>query len=550
MRVGILFGLIALVFLIGSVIPFSDAVEKNKPIFVPPQARIIVLGKLYHADSFILRNALGHRLYAPEIIEYINNANAVINIPDEVPRSNADSLHAYHLVRPPSNKPLHARFFDDMFQYFSAYDVYFFLSALALGGLTFLFIFSFIMALIVKIDLLYLFGGFSGIALYTSAIKQYHLPIYTHVSNLDLANIILYLNIGMLLALLKYLHKLKANQHRFFSISMRSWFIGLLVLFAALFITSSVWVDVFQITLLLALVVYAYFAIYRFTRGISPSFKWLIDLGIPLALLHWSTLVFEFSSNPSMLIDAAVLFYYIVLASFIAEQILSEFNNSIALNQENLQMEIELGARQILSVENERKRMVQDLHQDVITRITDLANHSNHDALDYTRIEAESKATLESLRDYSYSLYPPYLEQLSLKNVLQRELDRFTQLDSWAVIEINEPEGNHFEPVFKLWIYRVLKEYIVFFCRHTKPQKLHLCLNFTSPQDWELCISHQLQDTIEVELYQALSADIEIYTAYYGAVFEEIDDPFQKGWRFLKEATKAAKEVQVPHENR
>ena len=548
MRSWMYVGVIIIIFFIELLTGSPDLIVHNQAIFVPKHAHVIVLGKLQHADSFVLRSASGERLYKSETFEYLNNSSALINIPDGVQRTHTDSLHAYNIKGLPKYQVLNTRFFNDIFQYFSAYDIYFFLGTLFIGGLTFLFAFSSIMAIIAKIDLLYLFSGFSGIALYTLTIKQFHVPFYKQMSGIDLATFVLYLQIGMLLVLLNYLHKLKPNHQLFFANPMGPWVVGLLLLFASLVLTSSEWVDLFQMTLLLAFWVYAYINIFRFTNGFSWSFKLLINLGIPLSMVYWSTLVLDFSSNQSMLLDASILVYYIVLAGFIANQILSEFNNSIALNLENLQLELALGARQILSVENERKRMVQDLHQDVITRVVSLANRSNHDSLDYTRIETESNAALKSIRDYSYSLYPPYLEQLSLKNVLQRELDRFANFESGAVIEIIELEANHFEPVFKLWVYRVFKEYLWVFHKTPNPQKLHLYLDFTSNLYWELRISHQIQDA--AASFKTQSAEIEIYTEYYGAVFEEIDNEFQKGWRFLKESNKVEKEAQLPYVER
>lgn len=544
MRLWMYAGAIIIVSFIELFTNSTKPVATNQAILVPQQAHIVVLGKLQHVDSFVLRSASGERLYKSERIEYINSSTAIFHIPNEVPRTNADSLHAYNIKGIPRDGLLRSGFFNTMFEYFSAYDAYFFLSALFIGGLAFLFAFSSIMAVIAKIDLLYLFSGFSGIALYTLSIKQYHLTLYSQLSSLDLAALVLHLNFGMLLVLLKYVHKLKPNQRLSFAAPMGPWTIGLLTLMVSLVITNADWVPLFQITLLLALVLYTFIEIYKFTSGFSYPFKYLIISGIPLTIIFWSSLVLDFSSKQSMVIDAAILIYFIVLASFIAEQILREFNNSIALNQENLQMEIELGARQILSVENERKRMVQDLHQDVIMRVIDLADQSNQDSSDYTRIEAESKATLKSLRDYSYSLYPPYLEQLSLKNILQRELDRFEHLDSVAVIEINEPEATIVEQVFKLWVYRVFKKYLLLFCTNTKPEKLHLCLDYKSNLHWELRILHQTQLPIFAEPSKSLDADIEIYTAFYGALFEEIDSPFQKEWRFLKDGTKAGEEAQ------
>ena len=550
MRLWMGFGVVLVIFLIEILTASTNKITHNQAILVPQDAHVIILGKLQHADSFVLHSASGDRLYKFEKIEYLSNSIALIKIPDGLLRTHTDSLHGYNIKGITRKRLLHARFFNDIFQYFSAYDTYFFLGSLFIGGLAFLFAFSSIMAAIAKIDLLYLFSGFIGIALYTLALKQFQVPFYKEMSGIDLATFVLYLNIGMLLVLLNYLHKLKPTQRLFFAAPIGPWFIGLLVLSASFIITSSEWVDLFQITLLLALWVYSYINIFRFVNGFSWSFKLLIILGIPLSMVYWSTLLLDFSSNQSLFIDTAILAYFIVLASFIAEQILGEFNNSIALNLENLQLEIELGARQILSVENERKRMVQDLHRDVITRVANLANQSNHELLDYNRIEAESKATLQSLRDYSYSLYPPYLEQLTLKNILQRELDRYEYFEFEALIEINEPEANHFEPVFKLWVYRVFKEYLLGLHRRPNPQKLHLCLDFTSNLDWELRIVNQIEGNILGSPFKALSADIGIYTDYYGAVFEEIDSPVQKGWRFLKEVTEAGKEAQLPYVGR
>jgi hypothetical protein len=59
-----------------------------------------------------------------------------------------------------------------------------------------------------------------------------------------------------------------------------------------------------------------------------------------------------------------------------------------------------------------------------------------------------------------------------------------------------------------------------------------------------------MQIAATAEPYPVLSAEIQIYTDYYSAVFEEIDDPHQKGWRFFKDTTIAGKEAQPSYVDR
>lgn len=121
---------------------------------------------------------------------------------------------------------------------------------------------------------------------------------------------------------------------------------------------------------------------------------------------------------------------------------LSLIHQVVQLNSQNLKLESEqldlknkLGFAQLESSENERKRIVSELHNDVLNRIDMLSMTANQSALNQDSINLNLIDSLQVLRKYTYKLYPPHTDVLSIADIFQREAEVWA--DSAIHVEVN-----------------------------------------------------------------------------------------------------------------
>lgn len=142
---------------------------------------------------------------------------------------------------------------------------------------------------------------------------------------------------------------------------------------------------------------------------------------------------------------------------------LSLIHQVVQLNAQNLKLESEqldlknkLGFAQLESSENERRRIVSELHNDVLNRIDMLSMTANQSALNQDNINLNLIDSLQVLRKYTYKLYPPHTDVLSIADIFQREAEIWS--DSAVYIEVNiESNWNQLNVDYVMPIFRFVE---------------------------------------------------------------------------------------------
>jgi hypothetical protein len=162
----------------------------------------------------------------------------------------------------------------------------------------------------------------------------------------------------------------------------------------------------------------------RFSYRTSGFLLWFYSWFIFLILLLPSSLSNYLNCSPY----PQLIYIGWLLISFFAALIL--IHQVVQLNTENYQLEKEqlflkgqLGLAQLESSENERKRIVAELHNDVLNRIDMLSMTVNQNGQNQELVNKNLTDSLHVLRQYTYKLYPPHTDVLPLADIFLREAE-------------------------------------------------------------------------------------------------------------------------------
>lgn len=140
----------------------------------------------------------------------------------------------------------------------------------------------------------------------------------------------------------------------------------------------------------------------------------------------------------------------------------------------------------IVTQEKERKRIAQDLHDDISSKLNVIhlnANLIKDGELSITEVETINKniinvtdKTLESARKIAHNLLPPILEKFGLQPALEELADDFSNSKKIKInYNINYKKGQ-LSKKDELHVFRVIQELINNSVRHGKAKKSNLSL--------------------------------------------------------------------------
>ncbi len=144
----------------------------------------------------------------------------------------------------------------------------------------------------------------------------------------------------------------------------------------------------------------------------------------------------------------------------------------------------------ILTQENERKRIAQDLHDEISSKLNVI--HLNSNLLlegdlspeEYTEVNKSiidvTNRTLETSRKIAHDLLPPILQKFGLKSALEELADDYNTSKKVAIsYTINYPK-NHLNKTLELHLFRILQELINNSIRHGKAKNIKLVLELAN----------------------------------------------------------------------
>lgn len=155
-------------------------------------------------------------------------------------------------------------------------------------------------------------------------------------------------------------------------------------------------------------------------RGYSGRVKYAVSLSVillPIALVM-SEQPQRVYQNASAVIQLLILFG---VAAYVVRYLSRSFEANEKLAQENLALSQDLSGMQLLHSERERKRIVEEFEEDILSGVNEIQGSIQKDKNKDVQLEITN--LLSIIRRYSYRLFPPYVNELSLKEVFERELE-------------------------------------------------------------------------------------------------------------------------------
>lgn len=213
-----------------------------------------------------------------------------------------------------------------------------------------------------------------------------------------------------------------------YTLNWRLIVLGLSLLVAVNFVFREVvWLGILVLTFeVIATFILLFLYIYH-----TYYFKWYNQfILILLTLTSEFIIVTQYFNDWELGLDLTkiLIIELIVAAVFTARVIVWEFEENHKMMEQNLKIQHQLGLIQMESVENERKRIVQELQDDILFKINGLEKSVQAENEGDSFFKQLDK-TLKSLRKYTYQLYPPHLQQLNLIDIFQREIELMTSDD-------------------------------------------------------------------------------------------------------------------------
>ena len=142
----------------------------------------------------------------------------------------------------------------------------------------------------------------------------------------------------------------------------------------------------------------------------------------------------------------------------------------------------------IITQENERKRIAQDLHDDISSKLNVIHLNSNlllegnltkeeFNSVNKSNIDITNR-TLQSARKIAHDLLPPILDKFGLQSAIEELVDDFNTSKKVCIsYTLNYPK-NYLNKTLELHVFRVLQELINNSIRHGKAKNINLVLEF------------------------------------------------------------------------
>ena len=160
-------------------------------------------------------------------------------------------------------------------------------------------------------------------------------------------------------------------------------------------------------------------------------------------------------------------------------------NEREKLQQSLLQQQLQSMEEIVTAQENERKRLAQDLHDDVGATLSTLLLHiSNAPAgtnsgpgfLHFEKSISIGKKAVNDLRSISHNLLPKDFEQLGLFKVLQIRVDELNYITNVRFDLVTAGDDNHISELFSITLYRIINELINNIIKHAQASTAQLQL--------------------------------------------------------------------------
>lgn len=195
-------------------------------------------------------------------------------------------------------------------------------------------------------------------------------------------------------------------------------------------------------------------------------------------------------SEENQIVTIVIIGVLLLLLMAVALLLFFFFSRKKIVEKELEKKELELDHQKemihatILTQEEERKRIAQDLHDDISSKLNVILLNSNflldgelspeeYNKVNKSIIEVTEK-TLGSARKIAHNLLPPILEKFGLEAAVEELIDHYNTSKQVKILyDIHYPM-DHLEKIQELHVFRIVQELINNSVRHGKAKEIHL----------------------------------------------------------------------------
>lgn len=520
---------IAVLFLISTCLSAWLHFNSCKSVTVTiPVAPITVVSNVINFDT-VSATTLHDSVFEIKVIEFVNNHKCVIKSSQKNPTN--DSIKLIFTNVQLMTQPIRIKSYNSFFDYFQEYDKLNFSRYFATGGLALLFFFSLIILIVTRIPLILSYNLIAGYNLLLVILREFHFGFLTYISFDSLSNVLLFILLLLITFLLRFYEEWKSRTKIALKITPMEMAFGLIYLSLQLFLFQHP--VVLWINRLIIFVVMMYVLILT-VKTIKPfflRFKVYIILGYCLMMIQWAETFHVFNFATSFFVWF-ILLIMTLLAITLSLFNLEEFSRTVEKNQQNMRLQKQLGQLQIISLERERKRMFEQLDQDILTKLN-FFSQENEIKGKLTKRILESKIIelLQAVRDYSYSLFPPYLEKLTLQQLFEREIEKkIPKFQKLVKLFIDYEIDTNLNSQQKLWLYRVFQSYLHFYELESQERQIKIELFQELNNEIVLKLTHEITN-LNRPIYRSYrQSDLLSYTEYLKATWNTLLTESEQGW--------------------
>ncbi len=240
--------------------------------------------------------------------------------------------------------------------------------------------------------------------------------------------------------------------------------------------TQNLSVNIIQFTFLLLILIICSIPFIHYKVYKKFSYMYLI-----LFFNTINAIVFLFISFKNQEIDYnSTMLWLLILpmlevtavAVTLTDKILSTFRTTNTLLEKNLNLQLNANSIQTTAVELERKRIAVELHDDILNRLSILLMLNRSGNTTNEIVESTLTKINKDIRNYAYRLYPPWIEELTFIEMVERELKAMAaSLD--IEIQYHFYDLKHeFSSIQKINVFRILQEFLQNSHKHGKAEKV------------------------------------------------------------------------------
>lgn len=198
----------------------------------------------------------------------------------------------------------------------------------------------------------------------------------------------------------------------------------------------------------------------------------------------------EFFSEDNQIITTTIIGVLLLLLMSIAFLSFFFFSRKKIIQKElekksaEIEHQKDLIQATILTQENERKRIAQDLHDEISSKLNVIHLNANLlldgelSADEYSNVNKSildiTTRTLETSRKIVHDLLPPILEKFGLKSAIEELADDYNSSKKVSIsYELNYPK-NYLNKTFELHVFRIIQELINNSIKHGKAKNINL----------------------------------------------------------------------------